>query len=361
MLSFTYRALVPRQSPHYTLFTFCAPASEVLTFAQIDRAGRASGGALVGFQRPQVADHIREIRSYLAADEAILPNSVVIAFTSGVEIDLLEDGTARVRVDAEPSPPGFVVDGQQRLAALSSLPDKVFDVLVSAFLCRTAEDLRKQFILINNTRPLPKQLIYELLPSVSGLPHRLSSRSTAAALVERLNYDEESSLRGQIRQHTNPGGVLQDTVLQKLIMNSLSDGALREFSTYPDGSDASFHLISNYFSAVQDVFSDSWANHTPKTSRLLHGAGIVALGYVMEHLHATTGAVAPESFASGLSVLRGQTAWTQGFWDFGGERRAWNSLQFVPRDCALLADHLLRLVKRARSSPLLAAPTSGAL
>ena len=103
-------------------------------------------------------------------------------------------------------------------------------MLVSGFLCETEEELQKQFILVNNTRPLPKALVYELLPKVGDLPPRMSSRSQAALVTEALNYRKGSSLKGLIKQQTNPKGVIRDTVLQRVIMNSLSDGALRLYA-----------------------------------------------------------------------------------------------------------------------------------
>ena len=349
MSTYEYQAILPRQSDRYLVFAFCARATDVLSFAQINRIGRREDGSLKGFQRPQVAAHIKEIRAYLTRDDAVLPNSVVVAFTSGVSVE--RDGaTARIRIETEHGPVGFVVDGQQRLSALADLTEKDFEIFVSGILCENDEELRKQFILINNTRPLPKPLIYELLPTVDGLPPRLSSRSEAAALVERLNYDEASSLRGQIKQHTNPTGVLQDTVMQKLIMASLSDGALRELATTEDGQGHSLQLISNFFGAVQDVFQDAWVGHTPRTSRLVHGVGVMAMGYVMEYLHTARAAFATEDFRPAVESLRSVTAWTSGTWDFGeGNQRPWNGLQFVPRDYMELSQYLLAHLKHQRA------------
>jgi len=351
MTRYSYPAIVPRQSEKYTVFAFCARAADVLDFARIDRIGRREDGSLKGFQRPQVAAHINEIRDYLQHQDAVLPNSIVVAFTDGVQVQS-KGQTAKITIDAPNGPVGFVVDGQQRLSALAGLPDKAFEVFVSAIVCHDEEELRKQFILINNTRPLPKPLIYELLPTVNGLPHRLSSRSTAAALVERLNFDESSSLRGQIKQHTNPTGVLQDTVMQKLVMVSLSDGALRELMPLEDGAERCFLLLSNYFHAVQNVFPEAWAGHKPRTSRLVHGAGIMSMGYVMEHLHSTLGAFETAEFEPALRGLRPVTAWTDGVWMFDEEnRRPWNGLQFVPRDYMELSQYLLRALKRAAATP----------
>jgi DGQHR domain-containing protein len=347
MIKYTYRALVPKQSTHLQVLSFCAPASEIMDFARIDRIGRQKDGSLTGFQRPQVAAHINEIRTYLATDEAVLPNSVVVAFTSGVTITNNKDGMATVTIDVDESNKGFVVDGQQRLTALSSIPDKNFEVLVSMIVCSSEEELRKQFILINNTRPLPKPLIYELLPSVTGLPHRLSSRSKSAGLVERLNYDEDSSLHGQIAQHTNPKGTLKDTALQKLIMNSLNAGVLREMSRSENAEVEQFIIISEFFAAVQSVFSEAWVEKNPRTSRLVHGVGIIAMGFVLEHIYSATGAKDRNSFTTQLTLLADKCAWTEGYWEFGVDnKRPWNGLQFIPRDYLELSQHLIRQLKR---------------
>lgn len=171
MSQFKYHAISPKQSSFAKVFAFSATAKDIFQFASIDRIARDEDGKLQGFQRPQVANHIREIRAYLAKDNAILPNSVVVAFTDGIGIsESLVNGISELTINVGEKPNGLIVDGQQRLTALSQLPDKNFEVLVSCIVCPSEDELRRQFILINNTRPLPKSLIYELLPTVDGLP-----------------------------------------------------------------------------------------------------------------------------------------------------------------------------------------------
>ena len=46
----------------------------------------------------------------------------------------------------------------------------------------------------------------------------------------------KSLLYGQINQHTNPTGILKDTVIQKLY-EFLSDGALRDLSRYKNAEE----------------------------------------------------------------------------------------------------------------------------
>lgn len=354
-----FDALVPAQSPNLTVFTFVARAGEIAKIARIERAGRDGLGALQGFQRPQIAAHIREIRDYLEKPNAILPNPIVVAFLGNARLDspALNGGPSqRLTIDVSAGPPGWIVDGQQRFTALSELHGRDFEVLVSGFLCETEEELQRQFILINNTRPLPKALVYELLPQVGGLPFRMSSRSQAALLTEALNYRGGSALKGMIKQQTNPKGVIRDTILQRLIMNSLSDGALRLYA----GDDAllldrGVTLISEFWHAVQGVFPADWDGKTPKDSRLVHGTGIVALGYVMDYLNSVTGAETRDEFARGLRLLKGKTAWCEGEWQFGSERRRWNGLQNVPADVRELSFYLLQVIKTALAAQARAA------
>lgn len=318
----------------------------MLQFATIDRIGRSAQGELSGFQRPQIASHIREIKDYLTLDDAVLPNPIVVAFTSGVSVKAMDNGLSRLRIDLAKGPPGLVVDGQQRLTALSQLDGKDFEVFVSALICSDEAELRRQFVLINNTRPLPKSLIYELLPGVEGLPHRLSHRARAADLVARLNYDKRSSLCGMIHQHTNPNGIIRDTAIQRVIMNSLNDGIMRELIRRDCGEEKCFQIISSFYGAVRLVFKEDWEGHTPKTSRLVHGAGIMSLGYVMEVLALLDAAQTVEEFGRGLSVLVGRTAWTKGEWKLGGgDRRHWKAIQNVNRDIVMLAQHLIGIVR----------------
>lgn len=323
-----------------------ATADEINQFAVIERVGRDEKGQLNGFQRPQIAQHIREIKDYLEKPDAVLPNPIVVAFTDRVRVSAENGNRKELTIDITKGPPGFVVDGQQRLTALTDANAKNFQVFVSALICEDEAELRRQFVLINNTRPLPKSLIYELLPSVDGLPQRLSDRSFAAELTARLNYDETSSLRGMIHQHTNPDGFISDTAIQRVVMNSLSDGILRELVKHKDGVNRCFKLISEFYRAVQFVFRQEWELHTPRTSRLVHGTGIVSLGYVMEVLAVLDGARDWDGFAKGLSCLVGKTAWTDGEWDFGGgDKRHWKAIQNVNRDIIMIAQYLIGIVR----------------
>ncbi|TWI49640.1 DGQHR domain-containing protein [Pseudomonas duriflava] len=346
-----FAAIQALQSDTHQVLSFAATVEQVLAIAAIDRVKRDDKGFLLGFQRPLVSKHIKEIRDYLGRPDAVMPNAVVLAFTSGINVKRNGGPYVELEVDASSGPVGFVVDGQQRLSALAGLPTSSFQILVSALICNSAEELRRQFILVNNTSPLPKSLIYELLPSVEGLPRRMNARSRAARIVEMLNYDARSSLRGQIKQHTNPTGVIGDTGLQKLVMNSLSDGYCRSVIDHENGEETCFLAISEFFLAVQQVFSSAWYGHTPKSSRLVHSAGIISMGFVMEQLCHAGKPLAPV-FKLGLSALKGKTAWTvgDGEWPFRAGKRPWNGIQNLHGDIHLLTDYLTKLVRSPMGS-----------
>ena len=71
----------------------------------------------------------------------------------------------------------------------------------------------------------------------------MSTRTLASKITNKLNYDESSSLYLDIKQHTNIQGRIRDTALQKLIMNSLSDGACRELIHTDNGEELCIRLI----------------------------------------------------------------------------------------------------------------------
>ncbi|MGE5217310.1 MAG: DGQHR domain-containing protein DpdB [Chloroflexota bacterium] len=347
----TFSAIKAEQSPQHTVFSFAASATQVFEMGRIERAGRSDAGVLSGFQRPQIAAHIHEIRDYLQREDAVLPNSIVVAFTDHVKIHPVKGNVVTIEIDITDGPPGLIVDGQQRLSALAPLNEKSFEVFVSGILCKTEEELRRQFILINNTRPLPKELIYELLPGISELPERMSSRSMASALTQRLNFDSKSSLYRQIHLHTNPNGTIANNAIQRVIMMSRSHGALRILSQSPDGDEKCFQLMSDFYGAVQAIFKRDWHGLTPKTSRLVHSVGIISMGRVMEVAFQICQARDFSDFCGVLQSIQDQTHWTQGKWVLGNNdnvrERAWNEFQSTHPDIQLLSDHLDRLVRQS--------------
>jgi DGQHR domain-containing protein len=310
---------------------------------------------LNGYQRPEVVSHIAQIREYLESENPMLPNAIVVAFDERVQFkasarngkydgSFSRGGTIEIPIQngaSDAEKPGWIVDGQQRAAALRDARIERFPVCVVGFIAAGLEEQRQQFILVNATKPLPKGLIYELLPSTDGkLPLALQRRRHPAVLSERMNFDEDSPMQGLIRTPTNGTGVVADNSVLKMIENSLSDGILYLF----DDIEEQLAVLKQFWSAVEAVFPEAWGQ-LPRKSRLMHGAGIVAMGFLMDTIaarHRRSMALNAKVFADDIEPLRAVCRWTEGYWEFSdGNRLKWNELQNVPRHIQLLSNYLL--------------------
>ncbi|WP_271581218.1 hypothetical protein [Bradyrhizobium sp. CCBAU 45389] len=78
---------------------------------------------------------------------------------------------------------------------------------------------------------------------------------------------------------------------------------------------------------VQRTFEKDWRDHTPKTSRLVRGVGMISMGYVMDELAIRNEARSQRQFENGVKSLVGKTHWPSGEWNFETERRPWHALQ----------------------------------
>lgn len=351
-------AIEVRQGPNRTLYTFAVDGKELPSFATVSRVHRDDNAEIQGYQRPEVLSHIASIRRYLESADPMIPNALVIAFDNRVRF---EASIRRTRGgystpgflviplnpdSADEDKPGWVVDGQQRTAAIREARVDSFPVCVTAFITDSDSDQRSQFILVNSTKPLPKGLIHELLPTTSGaLPISLQLRRFPSYLLGRLNYDADSPLNGMIHTPTTPTGVIKDNSILKMLENSLSDGALYRYRTPTTGegdTDAMLSMLKSFWTAVHKVFPEAW-NLPPRKSRLMHGVGVVSLGFVMDAIADRCGDAADaQAFATDLLPLREVCSWTTGTWTFGARhQRRWNDLQNTPRDIQLLTNYLL--------------------
>ena len=355
-------AIRARQGDHEILL-FAVDGQRLHEFTAVSRIHRDDDRELVGYQRPEVQTHIRAIRRYLESPGALLPNALVVAFDSSVTfraerkgslIEGAEVGVLEIPVDPEwdeADKPAWLVDGQQRSAAIRDARVENFLVAVVGFIAADEGEQRTQFILVNNTKPLPKGLIHELLPETSGeLPIRYAKRKLPAYLLSRLNTDLDSPFRGLIATPTEPNGYIKDNSVLKMVENSLYEGAVYQYRdpASGDGDEEEMLLhLKSYWTVVAKVFPEAWVL-PPRKSRLTHGVGIQSLGYVMDSL--TEGTSASElggiDLEGQLEILAPHVAWTTGSWDFGdGEGRRWNGLQNTPNDVRLLTNHLLRTLR----------------
>lgn len=353
-----------KQGNDRELYSFVVDGKSVPRFANIIRIGRdeARQHELFGYQRPEVFSHIKEIRRYLESDNPLMPNALVVAFNEGVSFKEFKKaknchsvaGVLEIPCsDDEAKKIGWIVDGQQRTAAIREAELQSFPVSVVAFIADEKEQ-REQFILVNSTKPLPKDLIYELLPATEArLAQPLERRKMPALIAARLNYpksgDRPTPFAGRIKTPTNrnaKANISYNSVL-KMIENSLSDGALMSIAMQSEGDgviDQMVDLLNAYWGAVEEMFPEAWSL-PPSRSRLTHGAGMVAMGFLMDAVYdrvSATGQIDTLFLRNELSLIESMCRWTQGSWAFQERDFAWNEIQNIPRDIEMLSRHLLK-------------------
>jgi DGQHR domain-containing protein len=353
-------ALEVRQGDGRVLYSFAVDGKKLPLFAAVSRIHREGDADVEGYQRPEVLSHIASIRRYLESGSPMIPNALVIAFdkrvqfeplTDGPSIDYARPGTLHIPVSTDVSDedkPGWIVDGQQRGAAIREARISSFPVCVTSFITESDEEQRSQFILVNSAKPLPKGLIYELLPATVGtLPVALQTRKFPALLLRRLNSEIRSPLYRKIRTPTTPEGVVKDNSILKMLESSLSDGALYNFRDPRTGAgdgDKMMSLLVDFWSAARDVFSPAW-DKPPRQSRLMHGVGIASLGFLMDAIfdrYSRNRIPGKDDFAADLAEIADVCRWTNGYWEFGpNAQRRWNELQNTSRDIQLLTNYLL--------------------
>lgn len=353
-------ALEVSQGNGRVLYSFAVDGKRLPEFASVSRVRRDGDSEIEGYQRPEVLSHIKAIRRYLESGAPMIPNALVVAFDKRVTFEPMPGAPAAgpvrhgaliipVRGDsADEDKPGWIVDGQQRSAAIREARIESFPVCVTAFITESDEEQRSQFILVNSAKPLPKGLIYELLPATTGtLPVPLQIRKFPAQLLHKLNYQFRSPLYRRIRTPTTPEGFVKDNSMLKMLENSLSNGALYTFRDPDTGAgdeERMLDLLIDFWSAVRDVFEDAW-DKPPRQSRLMHGVGIASLGFLMDAIfdrYSRERVPTKYDFAADLGELSELCRWTHGFWDFGpGAQRKWNELQNTSRDIQLLTNYLL--------------------
>lgn len=367
------RALRICQTGEAQLYMFTLTASEVMQIADISRVSRDDLGELIGYQRPEVRGHIQEITDYLDGDQPLFPNPIIMALPSTVRFTSsrgpnVSDGIAASGTLEIPLPngdgrkPGWIVDGQQRAYALAAAKRQDFPVPVNAFIADSVDVQRDQFLRINNTKPLPRGLVTELLPKVSTtLPPRLSVRKMPSALCDLLNSSDESPFYGLIRRPSAGKGsktaVVTDTSLVQALQESLTSasGCLFPYRNLSSGETdlaGIWSALILYWTAVKETFPQAWGK-PPSQSRLMHSAGIRAMGRLMDRIMASIDARQPDAgelVAADLALLAPHCHWTEGQWDGLGLR--WNEVQNVHRHVHELSSYLMRTYLQARARHL---------
>jgi DGQHR domain-containing protein len=334
--------------------------SDVLRIADISRVHRDETDELKGFQRKEIQNHVKGIVDYLDRGAVIFPNAIILAFQSNIDFkqsrgpspDGPVSGTISISVNESDRKAAWIVDGQQRAFALSRTKNLDIMVPVVGFVAPSIDVQREQFILVNKAKPLPKRLINELLPEISAeIPADLRPAKVPSELCSLLNRDPKSPFYKLIRrvsdEDTNTSAVIVDTALINSMKQSINNyGALALYkNTTSDGYadvEGMYRVMCVYWSAVKKVFPEAWGLK-PQESRLMHSAGIQAMGVLMDRImprmHQT--ADVSDEVEKCLRRIAPYCSWTDGAWE--GIGLDWNEVQNLPRHIKALAEHLVQL------------------
>ncbi len=364
------RALRIDQNGRHPLYLFALTGEEILSVADVSRISRDDADHLLGYQRPEVRQHVQDIVDYLDSDDILFPNAIILALSSRVRFirsrgpqvhnDGVAAGILEIPLSADgQGKPAWIVDGQQRTLALSKSVRGALPVPVSGFVADEIDLQRDQFIRVNNQRPLPRGLLTELLPEiVAPLPARLAVRKIPAALCEWLSSDPRSPFHGMIKRASmsrqqRRQAVVSDTAVVRMIQESLTSpsGALFPYRNVTTGETDFLGIgvvLASYWQAVRDTFPDAWGK-PPAKSRLMHGAGIRAMGRLMDRImgwHRPAEGDPTAHAMRELARIAPICRWTSGHWEELG--LAWNEIQNVSRHIRMLTDVLVRNYVQSR-------------
>lgn len=358
------RALHTTQGEGLDVYAFFIRGTDIVRIADISRIARDEQEILKGFQRPEIRSHVRSIVEYLNHPHVLFPNAIILALSPEVKFaasrgtkptgdeGIAQAGTLTIPVYEEGDRVAWIVDGQQRSLALAQANRKDIPVPVVAFVSGEIEVQREQFILVNKAKPLPTRLINELLPETGGvlLPRDLSARKVPSELCGLLNRDPASPFHHLIQRPSATGAakaVVTDTAVITMIRSSMNNplGALATYRTSAQGREGVDHegmyrLLVTFWSAVKAVFPDAWGKD-PRHSRLMHSAGIIAMGVLMDRIYARlSGTEDAKLVQKELERVAPACRWTRGTWDSLG--MAWNEIQNTPRDIKRLQAALVQ-------------------
>ena len=366
------KALKIQQKGEQCVFLLSLKGYELLDLAGVSRVNRDDNGKLIGYQRAEVRRHVKEIAEYLETPDMLLAHPLILSFNSCVKFvssrgQKTSDGIAVAGMLRIPWPtasdqkPAWIVDGQQRARAIGLCKNKDFAVPICAFVADDVELQRDQFLRINNSRPLPRGLVTELLPQVSSrLPPKLAIRRIPSALCDLLNREKTSPFRHLIKRPSSTAvdsefAVVTDTVVVKMIEESLThpSGCLfphRNIATGEYDEAAIWSVLQIYWSAVRDVFPEAWGRPSTE-SRLMHGVGIRAMGKLMDRIMSSVDLRRKDSakvVRTELQSIAGCCRWTEGEWEHLGGM-SWNELQNLHKHLSMLSNFLIRAYLERRT------------
>ena len=139
-------------------------------------------------------------------------------------------------------------------------------------------------------------------------------------------------------------------MIKRSIRNPL--GALSPYKSAKNGNpdiEKMYRMMFIYWSEVKNVFSDAWGL-PPTKSRLMHSAGIEAMGYYMDKVMSRN--ICSDNLSDDvrktLIAIKPYCRWTSGTWEGIGLK--WNEVQSIDKHIRMIADTLVQIDFQAQLS-----------
>lgn len=352
------------------MFQFTLRLEELLAVADISRVDGVTLEDLVPYRRTDVRKVIDSLIGIAESPNTPFPYPITIALSSRVRFrqsrgPAVGDGTAlggtlEIPVgEPETKRAGLVVDGHYPLLAVIQAEAHDLPLAIFAFVCDDERQLRKQFQTLTAQQRLTPEQADQLIPEVlTSISPTLSAKQVPAAVCEWLNESEKSPFHGLIkgaRKVPKQKTIVPASALSRMIDESLTtpSGCLFPYRNIASGEtdmEEICRVLMLFWTAVKNVFPDAWAKPASK-SRLMHTAGIRAMGRLMDRIMPTVDIDDDGSVTvieADLQKVAPICRWTSGMWE--ELEIKWNEVQSVPRHIHMLSNLLIRAYARAQRS-----------
>ena len=337
----------------HKLYTFALSGGKIAQIADFSRLKKGESGELLGFQRKEIQQHVKQIVDYLNQGAMLFPNAIILAVSPELKFDIARGsrganvepsgrlGYLNLPVGGSERKEAWIVDGQQRSLALAKSKNPELPVPVIAFESMSVDMQRQQFILVNRAKPLSQQLVNELLPVTDEtyLPKNLAMNKVPSKLCGLLNESPKSPFYGRIDRKSAKSAravSFNDTAIIAMIRERINTplgalGHLKGFQGEHSDYEAMYKILDAYWCAVSEVFPDAW-NLPPSKSRLTHSAGIKAMGSLLDRIASRVDLKQEKlkaAFVKELKPMAKACAWTSGRWPY--IQMQWNAIEQTPR------------------------------
>jgi len=283
-----------------TFYSCTVSAQRLLEICQFDfRQIKENNGVkeFLGIQRPLKEDRVKEIRKYIATEDACFPTSIVISVDERCASFGEKDGRKLlvIRPYEDPVDPRIIIpfrgvatiiDGQHRLKAFEGTPID-WDLPVNIFVGADEGTQAMIFSKVNLAQTkVNKSIVYDLFSLDKGR----SPEKTSHEIVVNLNDMPESPFNGLIKRlGSATDGVFGETLSQATVVKGIlpyitNDPLIdrdigRRIGVWPDRGPKDFEkrifypffrqkedhkilaILINYFGAIKECWPDAWASN----------------------------------------------------------------------------------------------------